>query len=543
MRFFPMPMRALALTLPVLLSLSSCSFYQVFTTAEVQTSFATDSVEISLEIRDAEEVESFEFLGYNFAEVTLDNYTEGHVLRAERVGYYPQNLPVFRERLNRWKGLDALLAFGFANTLAQHDADWEARQYAEAMGLTYNVLGWVASPWRVYGKSFQFDELEPMPKAAEHAPPVWIEGVHIAVAPGNHVTDHYRTRDAFYRNRKAFQFENDEAFAVDYTNLDEDALECLWEQGYQGPNGTSLFTQEDELVLEAAITHVHEEQIGNLAKYTIQTQWWVHNPYGLPTDTVTYRTYSPWGFASGYESPFDRQALADVIVRNALKAAENPLLQAEAARKDSLEAEWKSDWSPIVLPQVTKAAGSLSEALASVVTIEDDYGHGSGCILSSDGYILTNHHVVLDTTQQQTVHFQDGSKRKAELIRYHPLYDLALLKVDTTGLRPFQPDLRRDAMDVGDDVFAMGTPYDIALGASVTRGIVSSTRKDGKRSLIQTDVSISPGNSGGALVRQDGTLVGVVNEKIMELGVEGIGFAIPLHHIEEALMLRYASGR
>jgi S1-C subfamily serine protease len=181
----------------------------------------------------------------------------------------------------------------------------------------------------------------------------------------------------------------------------------------------------------------------------------------------------------------------------------------------------------------------LASALTSVVTIEDETGHGSGCVLSSDGFILTNHHVVLDTQLVHTVHFQDGTSLEAEIVRYHPLYDLALLKVDTTGLVPFRADLRLETVEIGDDVFAMGTPYDVDLGASVTRGIVSAIRKDGKRNLIQTDVSISPGNSGGALVRADGTLIGIVNEKIMELGVEGIGFAIPLHFIEDALMVRY----
>ncbi len=528
----------------LMIGLSSCSFYNAFTTVEVQTSWGTDSIALSIERRDAEEVESFEFLGYDLAQATLDNYTEGHVFRAERSGYFPENLPVFRERLNRWKGLDALLAAGLTHSLVDHGSnEWSGREWAEGLGLLYNVMGAALSPWRVYERSFAFEDLEPMPQAEDDAPPVWIEGVHIAVPADGHTTVHFRNRDAFYRSKEAFRYANTEPFVMDYTNLDEDALLYLWEQGYQGPNGASLFTAEDELVLEAAITQVQEKQIGNLAQYTVQMDWWVHNPYGLATDTVTYLAYSPWGFASGLESPFDRQALSDVVVRNAFKAADNPILRKEAARKDALEAEWKADWEPIVLDTVQQAAGNLAQALSSVVTIEDDYGHGSGCILSQDGYILTNHHVVLDTTATQTIHFQDGSKRKAELVRYHPLYDLALLKVDTLGLQPFRPELERLAVEVGDDVFAIGTPYDVALGASVTRGIVSSMRKDGKRTLIQTDVSISPGNSGGALVRHDGTLVGVVNEKIMELGVEGIGFAIPLHYIEEALMLRYRSSR
>ena len=172
------------------------------------------------------------------------------------------------------------------------------------------------------------------------------------------------------------------------------------------------------------------------------------------------------------------------------------------------------------------------------MTISADDGHGSGCIIGSDGYIVTNQHVVSDTSLAYTVYFNDGNSTKAKILRYHPVFDLALLKVDTVGLRPFALDLT-ESINVGEEAFAMGTPYDIDLGASVTKGIISGKRKDGERTLIQTDVSISPGNSGGALINSEGTLIGVVNEKVLGLGVEGIGFAIPSYVMEEALMIQF----
>ena len=105
-------------------------------------------------------------------------------------------------------------------------------------------------------------------------------------------------------------------------------------------------------------------------------------------------------------------------------------------------------------------------------------------------------------------------------------------------MTPFALDLS-ETINVGEEAYAMGTPYDIDLGASVTKGIISGKRKDGERTLIQTDVSISPGNSGGALINAEGVLIGVVNEKVLGLGVEGIGFAIPTHVIEEALSIEF----
>ena len=96
-----------------------------------------------------------------------------------------------------------------------------------------------------------------------------------------------------------------------------------------------------------------------------------------------------------------------------------------------------------------------------------------------------------------------------------------------------------ESIDVGEPTYALGTPYAIDLGASVTKGIISGKRKDANRTLIQTDVSISPGNSGGALIDEQGTLIGIVNEKVLGMGVEGIGFAIPTHVLPDARKLEF----
>lgn len=137
------------------------------------------------------------------------------------------------------------------------------------------------------------------------------------------------------------------------------------------------------------------------------------------------------------------------------------------------------------------------------MTITSENGHGSGCILASEGWIVTNHHVVDDTTAQYDVHFADGSSLPADIVRWDPVVDVALLKVDTT----------------------------------VTRGIISSRRGKGMLQRLQTDVPISPGNSGGALLDEDGRWIGVVNAKLVAFEVDGIGFAIPVEALPRALRL------
>ena len=98
--------------------------------------------------------------------------------------------------------------------------------------------------------------------------------------------------------------------------------------------------------------------------------------------------------------------------------------------------------------------------------------------------------------------------------------------------------LSQVAVDIGDAVYAVGTPYDQGLDATVTRGIISSRRGKGMEQRLQTDVSISPGNSGGALLDEQGRWLGVVNAKLVAMDVDGIGFAIPVEALPRALRLK-----
>jgi serine protease Do len=155
---------------------------------------------------------------------------------------------------------------------------------------------------------------------------------------------------------------------------------------------------------------------------------------------------------------------------------------------------------------------------------------GSGVIVSSDGYIITNNHVV-EGADEIVVSLVDNSKEfKAEIVGLDPKSDLAVIKIDAKGLKAITMADSSDLME-GDVVFAIGNPF--GVGGSVTQGIVSALNKSGiglnrYEDFIQTDASINPGNSGGALVDSRGALVGI-NTAILSRsgGNNGIGFAIP----------------
>jgi serine protease Do len=166
-----------------------------------------------------------------------------------------------------------------------------------------------------------------------------------------------------------------------------------------------------------------------------------------------------------------------------------------------------------------------------------EMGLGSGVIVSADGYILTNNHVVADA-DELTVVLSDGRKFPAKVVGADPKTDIAVVKIDASGL-PAATFADSDKLRVGDVVFAVGNP--LGVGETVTMGIVSAKgrnnlgildddRSRGYENFIQTDAAINMGNSGGALVDAKGRFVGI-NSAIVSptRGNIGIGFAIPVN--------------
>lgn len=162
-------------------------------------------------------------------------------------------------------------------------------------------------------------------------------------------------------------------------------------------------------------------------------------------------------------------------------------------------------------------------------------GAGSGVILTSDGYIVTNNHVIADTNNIK-VKLSDGTNYNATLIGSDSKTDIAVIKIDANHLKPaiFADS---STIQVGDSVIAIGNPLG-ELGGSVTDGIISAldreiTVEGQPMTLIQTNAQVSPGNSGGGLFNTHGELLGVVVAKSSDQFVEGIGFVIPSNVVKE----------
>ncbi len=156
---------------------------------------------------------------------------------------------------------------------------------------------------------------------------------------------------------------------------------------------------------------------------------------------------------------------------------------------------------------------------------------GSGFIISEDGYILTNYHVIKDATKI-TITLLDGKTFNAEIIGSDQIYDIALLKIKGNKL-PYAVLGDSDELEIGEWVVAIGNPY--GLNFSVTAGIVSALGRESKtefgiQRMIQTDAAINKGNSGGPLINLDGEVVGINSAIVSQTGgFEGASFAVPIN--------------
>jgi serine protease Do len=212
--------------------------------------------------------------------------------------------------------------------------------------------------------------------------------------------------------------------------------------------------------------------------------------------------------------------------------------------------------TPLTIASISDMVSPAVVSITTTIAVTDRYGRtvtstgtGSGIILSEDGYILTNHHVV-DGAGELAVKLSTGAEYAAKLIGKDSQTDLAVIRVNATAL-PFARLGDSDTLKVGDLAVAIGNPLG-ELAGTVTAGIISATDReltiDGERlNLLQTDAAINPGNSGGALCNAYGEVIGIVNAKSSALGVEGLGFAIPVNDaapiVKQLITNGYVTGR
>lgn len=208
-------------------------------------------------------------------------------------------------------------------------------------------------------------------------------------------------------------------------------------------------------------------------------------------------------------------------------------------------------------PSIVGIRMTVSSQRGGFYSFGSSQAEGSGIIISKDGYIMTNYHVVSYADPKSgsssntvlEVFLPDKRQAKAEFVGGDQVTDLAVVKVDLNNL-PVAELGDSSEIEVGELAVAIGNPLGMEFAGSVTVGVISAlnrTLNNEALNLIQTDAAINPGNSGGALVNSQGQVIGINSAKIADTGVEGLGFAIPINEakpiIDELKLFGYIRGR
>ena len=257
------------------------------------------------------------------------------------------------------------------------------------------------------------------------------------------------------------------------------------------------------------------------------------------------------GAGSGFLSVFFTQANIKVSVKTSSTTAGKEQTKPSTNTTQNITNIEVDETANSTVEAVAKKAGPSIVGIRTTAAVTNFFGgsseatgEGSGIIYSSDGYIITNYHVIESAVESSKskveVFLADDTNTaiSANVIGYNIAYDLAVVKIAKTGL-PAIEFTDSNKLNVGQYVVAIGNPGGLEFIGSVSYGVISGLNRSvtvgtgNTMSLIQTDAAINPGNSGGALVDITGKLIGVNSIKLVSTGYEGMGFAIPSNTVKE----------
>lgn len=267
----------------------------------------------------------------------------------------------------------------------------------------------------------------------------------------------------------------------------------------------------------------------------IHVNWQI---YDVLTRKVVYEVSTEGAYkndsTSTYGIPTFITGAFDIAVRNlvANQGFHDLVMRKRNAQSTSTELP------PIQLRAATTPPTGVSDARAGTVTVITSTGHGSGFIISPDGYVLTNQHVV-EQAHVVKVRLASGRDVIGEVLRTDAARDVALIRLAESNLPALNLRLAT-APEVADEVFAIGTPLDLALDTTVTRGIVSAYRNDGGFKFIQCDVAVTHGNSGGPLLDKSGAVVGLTEKGLHPDQTGSLNLFIPIDDAIRHLKIRFS---
>ncbi len=326
----------------------------------------------------------------------------------------------------------------------------------------------------------------------------------------------------------------DAPYIVKYINAD------LRDSGFTVVGGQNTLFAEDTLgkaryqlggKLLSWTRNLYDARAGNRTDATAEVEWQLYDSF---TRKIVFKELSSgkaqWtGIAPGVVAQAIRYSLRNLIADSdfisVLSKTNSPM--SSPTFTNTLTISTVQPEHALSLPQ------DMDKVLDGVVVIRAGMVIGTGVIVSADGYTLTAAHVVSGVKEVQVV-LKGGLQLIATVERVDPLDDVALIRIPGAGHHAVELNLG-DKPAVGADLFVVGTPGSEQLASTVTKGIVSGYREIDGVKFIQTDASLSPGNSGGPFIDKSGKVVGICSRKVVRPGFEGLSFGVPMDGIAKDL--------
>lgn len=396
-----------------------------------------------------------------------------------------------------------------------------------------------------YSKEINIKPTIGIARRSEKQKYIYLQATSFDVKKQDLKVEHFSNRR--YNNKKKSTNVESSKEEIEISNsIFTDALhDILKSNGFVDTTNRVFRSKTNTMLVGAKVSKITFKRVASpLTMYNayfvaeIVVEWTLQDIYEQPKYTKKI-TSSSGEFAANYqENSSDKSYLTDPV-EDALSSSFSTFLKdAEVQKLITVDAVKKPALEQLKILSAADTKQDLLNAQAATVTVTSKKGHGSGCVVSASGYVITNYHVVAGATDLNVI-FNSGEKHKVSVVRFNEETDIALLKIDNapSTLAFFKLPSGRN-YNVGDEVFAIGTPKSIELSQTLSKGIISALRKLPDNSQwIQTDVSTNSGNSGGALISKSGELIGIINSKLVGFGVEGISFCIPAESVRQALAL------
>jgi S1-C subfamily serine protease len=352
----------------------------------------------------------------------------------------------------------------------------------------------------------------------------------------------------------------DTEIKYDDTKFSYNVYKTLKNTGFVDTVNKFFSDANNTIYLEGSITKLNFYNIyakrGNFSRSKLFLTWYIKNNFNEILDSVVTSEFSgDFTVGSGYsysiyssasdiarikENYLDEVAkmYGDAIDISYLKLHKNPTF----TKYLKTESDFKIKDQLLTLSNPKSPITDKTDAGIASVIVKTNEGHGSGFAITQDGYIVTNYHVVAGKINNKlntvTIINSNGDEIPGTIVRYNKFRDLALIKVNKTFDKAFKITNVKSFKNL-QDVMTIGAPKSVELGQSVSTGVISNERKSNNNNLIQLNMGINSGNSGGPLFDATGTLHGVIVSKAIGKNTEGISFAIPGYMIQEYLNINY----